>query len=223
MRRPRYTIDLFALTATLVNAMQFDADARYEVNGNTLHFRQGQIITDPNLIAYAIASGVKYHIPGPIVIGAASAGFASSQVTIGGTVTAGDTVNVTINGHALASAYTVVSGDTQASVADAVARLINVDATDNAIVSAAANGNVIEITELVAGASHTVTAAVTGGHTTATVSQSPDAGTGTALVQGQEVVFTPGQVVSDPGLIGVVAANLIPYTLQAGVAGYPGF
>lgn len=222
MTRPRYEIDLFALSAPLVNAMQFDSDARFEVNNNTMHFRQGAIVTDPVVIAEALAAGVKYHIPGPIVIGAQSGGFAGDQITIGGTATTGDTVNVTINGHALAAAYTVVAGDTQASVADAVARLINQDATDNAIVSASAIGNVIQLTELVAGATHTVTAAVTGGHTTATVATASTGGF-TAVVQGQEVPFTVGQVVTDPNMIGVVAQNLIPYALQAGVVGYIGF
>jgi hypothetical protein len=221
--RPRFILDLFALAAPLVNAMQFDAEGRFEINGNTVHVRPGQITTDPNVIAQALLLGLAFHIPGPIVIGAASGGFEGDTITIGGTPTAGDTVGATINGHALATAYTVVASDDQASVADAVARLINEDATDAAIVKADAVGNQIQITELAAGASHTVTAPVTGGHTTATVGTASTGGTGTAVVQGQEVVFTPGQVVSDPTMIGVVAQNKIPYTLQAGVAGYSGF
>lgn len=223
MRRQRYTIDLFALAAPLVNAMQFDAEARMEVNGQTLHFRPGQIVTDPVVIAEALSTGVAYHIPGPIVIGAVAGGFEGDQITIAGTVTAGDTVNVTINGHALASAYTVVAADTQNSVADAVARLINQDTTDNALVQADAVGNVIQLTEKTKGATHTVTAATTGGHTTATVSTASTGGAGTAVIQGQETTFTAGQVITDPTMIGVVAQNLIPYALQAGVVGYAGF
>ena len=118
MRRPRYNIELFALSAPLVNAMQFDGDASFEVLNNRLHFRPGAIVTDPVIIAEALSAGVKYHVPGPIVISAPG---------------------------------------------------------------------------------------------------------GSATVQGQAVTFTTGQVVSDPSMIGVVAQNLIPYALQAGVAGYIGF
>jgi hypothetical protein len=223
--RPRYRIDLFALGAPLVNAMQFDADARVEIFDQIVHFKPGQIITDANLIALALtAPNVKYHIPGPIVIAAQAGGFAGDQITIAGTLVGatGDTVNVTINGHALAAAYTVVAADTFASIADAVARLINQDATDNALVRADAIGGVIQLTELVAGAVHTVTAAVVGGHITATVATASTAGF-TAVVQSQEVPFTVGQVVTDPSMIGVVAQNQIPYALQAGVAGFAGF
>jgi hypothetical protein len=208
-----------ALAAPLVNAMLVTGDLHVEVKGNTAHFRRGQFITDPNFIKVALAAAVPYVIPGPIVIGAVAGGFEGDQITIGGTPTTADTVNVTINGHALGAAYSPTTGDSQASVADGVARLINLDATDNAIVSASAEGNVVQITELVKGASHTVTAAATGGHTTATVAT---AGTGgfTVVVQGQEVEFAVGQVITDPSMIGVVAQNLIPYTLQAGVKGF---
>ena len=91
-----------ALAAPLVNAMLVLADLHTENHGNTLHFRRGQLITDPVMITLALAAGVSYVVPGPIVIGAQAGGYAGDQITIGGTVTAADTVNVTINGHALA-------------------------------------------------------------------------------------------------------------------------
>ncbi len=218
----RFIRDLFALSAPLVNAMQIDAFKSVpDNNGGTFEFRPGRIITDPILIALALRYGVPYHIPGPIVIGAVGASnFAEGTVTIGGTVTAGDTVNVTINGHALAAAYTVVAGDTQASVADSVARLIQQDATDKAIVQTDVAGNVIIIQALAAGSTgeYTLSTSVTGGHTTATASGANLAAAGgSVVVQGQNVTFTSGQVVSDPSMIGVVAQNLIPYSLQTPV------
>lgn len=229
MSRPRFVLDLFALAPPLVNAMQFDAEARLDVLGATKQLRPGRITTDANLIARAIAAGVRYHIPGPIVIGAlvAPGAFAAGQITIAGVIHIGDTINVTINGHALAAGYVVATGDTFAGIAEGVARLIADDATDAGIVSVSTQGLVINVVALTAGATgaYTLTTAVTGGSntTTATASGAALGGSGTVVVQGQEVSFTPGQVISDPTMIGVVAQNQIPYTLQAGVEGYSGF
>jgi len=215
----RFILDLFAPAAPLVLAIQIDAFKSVPAGAiGQFEFRPGRIYTDPVIIALAIANSVPYHIPGPIVIGAVGASnFAEGTITIAGVVTAGDTVNVTINGHALAAAYTVVSGDTQASVADSVARLIQQDATDNALVSTTVAGNFITIKALLAGVTgeYTFTTSVTGGHTTATASGATLAAAGGAVViQGQEVTFSSGQVITDPSMIGVVAQNLIPYAMQ---------
>ncbi|MBV9084136.1 MAG: hypothetical protein JOZ62_15780, partial [Acidobacteriaceae bacterium] len=67
--------------------------------------------------------------------------YSIAVVDVGGTVTSGDTVTVTINGNNYT--YTVTSGDTLASIRDAVIGLINADA--NSPVGASAAGQYTRI------------------------------------------------------------------------------
>jgi hypothetical protein len=76
---------------------------------------------------------------------------ASASVTIGGTVTAGNIVTVTVGGTAFS--YTALSGDTTATIATALAALINADA----LYDATATLSVINITVTTAGAAGNAT------------------------------------------------------------------
>lgn len=78
--------------------------------------------------------------------------YAQGTIAITGTWVGGtDTATATINGHGVT--YPTVSGDTtNALIAQHLAAAINADATDKAIVVANAEGNLVNITSLVAGA-----------------------------------------------------------------------
>ncbi len=223
MKRPRYDLTMFALTAATLSGIRIHDEVSYEKAGQRVALRPGRLVTDSGVIAelLALPTPPSYHIPRNIVIAEQSAAgaFASGYIQIGGTVHTGDVINVTLNGHALASGYTVAAGDTFASIAAGVARLILQDSTDNAIVSCYAIGPYVILTALASGSTgnYTLTTAVTGGGntTTATANAAALSGSGIAIVQGQPQIFTPGQVIADPTMVGVVAQALIPYTLAA--------
>ena len=80
---------------------------------------------------------------------ATAAGYASGTVALGGSITAGNDVIVTIAGVPVTTA--VVSGNTLASVAINAAAAILADGTDAAVVDATASGDNITITALDAG------------------------------------------------------------------------
>ncbi len=82
---------------------------------------------------------------------ATAAGYASGTVTLGGTITAGNDVIVTIAGVPVTTA--VASGNTLASVASNAVTAILADGTDAAVVDATSSGDVITITALDAGSS----------------------------------------------------------------------
>ncbi len=103
------------------------------------------------------------------------AGAASGTVTVGGAITAGNTLSVAIAGHAIT--VSVATGMTVASVAAAAASAINADSTDSAVVNAAASADVITITALETGSAGMLslsasTAIGTGGSNTLTATAS---------------------------------------------------
>ena len=103
---------------------------------------------------------------GDAVIGFNSGGL--PQVTIVGTVEAGDTYSVTINGTKVT--YTVTGGEANlAAVRDALFAAINANGTINTVVTAAAGTNAgdITITADTAGATFTITASATNNGVTA--------------------------------------------------------
>jgi hypothetical protein len=99
------------------------------------------------------------------------AGYAAGTVTLGGTPATGNTVAVTLNGHAVT--YTLVGGDTNTTlVATHLAAALTADGTDSAIVTSTPTTNVVTITAKTAGSTgnYSLSVSTTGGGVTATAS-----------------------------------------------------
>ena len=87
-------------------------------------------------------------------------GMPAATITLSGSPASGDTVTATINGHPVT--YTLVTADTLATAATALAADINADATDTRIVSASAAGDVVTVESLTELGTYTLTAGATG-------------------------------------------------------------
>ena len=112
------------------------------------------------------------------------------NVTVGGTVTAGDVVAVTVNNANLAggqetASYTVISGSTLANIASGLAAAVNADTNLQAIGQGASSSSAVvsvttdtSYTESVSGsATETITLGTNNrGNTTATIGGSPTTG-----------------------------------------------
>lgn len=93
---------------------------------------------------------------------AQAAGYTSVSVSLAGAPATGDTVSFTIENHTVT--YTLISTDTLATAATALAADINADTTDKALVVAAASGNGYSVKSLAQGpaALYPVSASATG-------------------------------------------------------------
>lgn len=134
----------------------------------------------------------------------------ADQIAISGNSTGADTIQVTINGHSLASAYTVPAAQNNGTTATALANAINADATDSAIVSASASGSTVVLNAVNngAGSEYAVSAVATDtGGTTGAVAASPN----------MNFSFVPQVTIAASG--GTIAGTLLPGTFNITRAG----
>jgi hypothetical protein len=179
----------------------------------------------PNLDRPVIINGVLSHIDPADLAATSSRVNATATATIGGTVTVGNvvTLTVTIGSNVYSFPYTVVTGDTVDSIANQLANLIN--NADDAGISASAGGEagLATVTVQVEGpiGNHAVLSATSPGTETVTLNPSNGALSGGGgpviayenfnyVFNGQSMSFFAGQVyqLGDPMLSKMVAQGM---------------
>jgi uncharacterized protein (TIGR03437 family) len=147
--------------------------------------------------------------------------YATDTITIGGTVKAGDTVEVTIGNSAttatLSYTYTIINGDTFTNIVDGLVALINAGHGDpNAVATADTEADKVVLTATVSGVNGnnvSVVTAVTGSITAAAASPTLTNGASTASVAPGTLVSFFGTNMSDQTASAPAGAAQLPTTL----------
>jgi uncharacterized protein (TIGR03437 family) len=147
--------------------------------------------------------------------------YAIDPVTIGGTIKAGDTVELTIGNSAttttLSYTYTIANGDTFTLIVDGLVALINAGKGDpNVIATADTQADRVVLTAVVPGVNGndaTVVTAVTGSITASAASPSLTGGASTASVAPGTLVSFFGTNMSDQTASAPEGAKILPTTL----------